>query len=74
MITGAQAGTFEFKKSDVASFSVVAAGGLWIKYKMVFKNGKIAIIHSTVPDPAQKGKGGISLSVAPIERFFGDLL
>ncbi len=70
MITGAQAGTYEFTKSDIAEFKVVAAGGSWIKFKMVFKDGKIAIIQSVVKNPDEK-KG---LVMAPIERFFGDLL
>lgn len=70
MITGAQAGTYEFAKSDIAEFKVIASGGSWIKFKMVFKDGKIAIIQSVVKTPDQKG----TVSMAPIERFFGDLL
>ena len=71
MITGAQAGTFEFAKSDVAEFKVVASGGDWVKYKMTFKNGRCAVIHSVV---ASAAAGQKALKVAPIERFFGDLL
>ncbi len=70
MITGAQAGNYEFKKSDIAEFKVVASGGSWIKFKMTFKDGKIAVIQSSVQTPEQKG----AVSTAPIERFFGDLL
>lgn len=70
MITGAQAGSYEFKKTDIAEFKVVAAGGTWIKFKMKFNDGKIAIIQSPVKTPEQKG----GVSMAPIERFFGDLL
>ena len=70
MITGAQAGSYEFAKSDIAEFKVIASGGSWIKFKMVFRDGKIAIIQSTVATPEQKG----GVSMAPIERFFGDLL
>ena len=36
----------------------------------LFKDGKIAIIQSTVKTPDQKG----TVSMAPIETFFGDLL
>lgn len=69
MITGAQQGTYEFNKGDIAEFKVIASGGSWIKFKMAFKDGKIAIIQSSVSTPEQKGA-----SMAPIERFFGDLL
>ena len=78
MITGGQAGTYEFKKADIAEFKVVASGGTWIKYKMAFKDGKIAIIHSFVKASEQGGGGSKSpfkgVEVAPIERYFGDLL
>jgi|GEM_PF-2425578 len=70
MITGAQAGTYEFTKEDIKEFKVVIAGDEFIKWKMVFKDGKIAIITSGVKDPS----GGSGVSMAPIERFFGDLL
>jgi len=70
MITGAQAGNYEFKKGDVSEFKVIASGGSWVKFKMVFKDGKIAIIHSNVKTPEAK----TGASMAPIERFFGDLL
>ena len=71
MITGAQAGTYEFRKEDVAEFSCVCAGGQWVKYKIKFKDGKVGIITCGVTPPGQKGTG---VSMAPIERFFGDLL
>ena len=71
MITGAQAGTYEFTKEDIAEFSVVCAGGAWVKYKIRFNDGKIGIITCDVTSPSQKGTG---VSMAPIERFFGDLL
>ena len=71
MITGAQAGTYEFKHDDVAEFRPIASGATWIKWKMKFKDGKVAIITSGVKDPNQKGSGA---SMAPIERFFGDLI
>ena len=70
MITGAQAGNYEFKKGDIAEFKVIASGGTWIKFKMTFKDGKVAIIQSIVKTPEQRG----GVSMAPIERFFGDLL
>ena len=71
MIAGAQAGTYEFTKADVKEFKCIAAGGSWIKYKITFNDGKTGIITSHVDDPAAKGTG---VSMAPIERFFGDLL
>ena len=71
MITGAQAGTYEFTKADVVEFTPIASGALWIKWKMVFKDGKVAIITSPVKDPHGQGSG---VSMAPIERFFGDLI
>ena len=70
MITGAQAGTYEFEKEDVVSFKVVAGGGTWIKYKITFRDGKSGIITSEVAMQSQKA----AISMAPIERFFGDLL
>ena len=70
MIVGAQAGTYEFRKEDVAEFSVVCAGGSWVKYKIRFKDGKVGIITSAVATQGQKG----TVSMAPLERFFGDLL
>lgn len=70
MITGAQSGTFEFTKADVSEFKVVAGGGSWIKYKITFKSGKCGIITSEVVTQSQKG----TVSMAPVERFFGDLL
>ena len=77
IITGAQAGNYEFKKSDVKEFRVVASGGDWIKYKMKFADGKSAIIHSFV-DTKATGNGSTNNSsgvkMAPLERFFGDLL
>ena len=73
MITGAQSGTYEFYKEDIAEFSVVCAGGQWVKYKIKFKDGKCGIITSVVNVklPGEKKTG---ISMAPIERFFGDLL
>lgn len=71
MITGAQNGTYEFTHNDVVEFKAIASGQLWVKWKMKFKDGKIAIITSAVKDPTGKASG---LSMAPIERFFGDLL
>lgn len=70
MITGGQAGTYEFKKDDVAEFKVVAGGGSWIKYKITFRDGKSGIITGEVATQSQKG----AVSMAPVERFFGDLL
>lgn len=70
MITGAQAGTYEFTKADVTGFKAILAGGNWAKYKITFKDGKCGIITSEVVTQAQKG----TVSMAPIERFFGDLL
>ena len=76
MITGAQSGTYEFSHEDIASLKVVAAGGDWIKYKMTFRDGKIAIIHSLIAGSDKENKKGLRgmVSVAPLERFFGDLL
>jgi hypothetical protein len=71
MITGAQAGTYEFTKEDVVEFQPIASGQLWIKWKMKFKDGKVAIITSAVKDPTGQKSGA---SMAPIERFFGDLI
>ncbi len=71
MIAGAQAGTYEFGKADIVEFKVIASGGDWINYKMKFKDGKIAVIHSFVKTAAAPKSG---ISMAPIERFFGDLL
>lgn len=71
MITGAQNGSYEFTKADIAEFKMVVAGDSFIKWKMRFKDGKIAIITSGVKDPTAQGSG---VSMAPIERFFGDLL
>lgn len=70
MITGAQAGTYEFRKSDVSGFRVVASGSSWIKYKISFKDGKTGIITSPADTQSQKG----AVSMAPIELYFGDLL
>lgn len=70
MITGLQAGTYEFSKEDVAAFQVVASGGSWIKYKITFKDGKTGIITSEV---ALQGKKA-TVSMAPIEVYFGDFL
>ena len=71
MITGAQAGSYEFTVGDVEDFKAVASGATWVKWKMKFKDGKIAIITSGVKDPNVKQSGA---SMAPIERFFGHLL
>lgn len=71
MITGAQNGSYEFTKADIAEFKVVVAGDSFVKWKMRFKDGKIAIITSGVKDPNAQDSGA---SMAPIERFFGDLL
>ena len=71
MITGAQNGDYEFEKKDVKEFKCVCAGGTWVKYKITFNDGKCGIITSHVNDPAAQSSG---VSVAPLERFFGDLL
>lgn len=71
MITGAQNGTYEFTHDDVAEFKPIASGATWCKWKMKFKDGKVAIITSAVKDPSVKSSG---VSMAPIERFFGDLI
>ena len=68
MITGAQNGTYEFTKKDIKEFYVVASGESWIKYKITFNDGKCGIITS----PTNTRKEPISM--APLERFFGDLL
>ena len=73
MITGMKT-TYEFYKSDVVLFDVLASGGEWIKYRIKFKDGKIGIITSSVETQTQKKERGQSVSVAPIERFFADLL
>ncbi len=70
MITGGQSGTYEFTLSDVSEFKAIASGGNWVKWKMAFKNGKVAIITSTVSVGGDKS----GVSMAPIERFFGSLL
>lgn len=70
MITGAQAGSYEFTKADVTGFKVIAGGGAWIKYKITFTDGKCGIITAEVATQSQKG----TVSMAPVERFFGDLL
>ena len=69
MITGAK-GTYEFTHDDVVEFKAVASGQLWIKWKMKFKDGKVAVVTGPVVDPNVK-KGA---TMAPLERFFGDLL
>lgn len=71
MITGAQIETYEFSAEDLVEFSVVASGNEWVKYKMVFADGTMGILTSPVAIPGQK-KGTVSM--APIERFFGHLL
>ena len=71
MITGAQAGTYEFYKEDIICFKLLSTGDNWIKWLMRFKDGKYAVITCDVTPPSQKGSG---VSMAPIERFFGDLL
>ena len=70
MITGAQNGTYEFRKEDIEEFSVLCSGGSWVKYKIKFKDGKCGIITSEVKTQSQRE----GVSMAPIERFFGDLL
>lgn len=71
MITGAQKGDYEFTKQDVKEFRCVCAGATWVKYKIVFNDGKSGVITSHVNDPAVQQNGA---SMAPIETFFGDLL
>lgn len=71
LITGAQKGDYEFTKQDVKEFKCVCAGATWVKYKIVFNDGKSGVITSHVNDPAVQQNGA---SMAPIERFFGDLL
>ena len=71
MITGTSTKDYEFSKEDVKEFKCVCAGGGWAKYKMTFKDGKCAVITAGVKDPNNKQSG---VSMAPIERFFGDLL
>ncbi len=71
MITGAQNGDYEFTKGDVKEFKCVCAGATWVKYKITFNNGKTGVVTSHVDDPAAQGSG---VSMAPIERYFGDLL
>ena len=71
MITGAQNDSYEFTKADVVEFKPIASGQLWVKWLMRFKDGKVAIITSGVKDPNAQGSGA---SMAPIERFFGDLI
>ncbi len=71
MITGAQNGDYEFTKEDVKEFRCICAGATWVKYKIIFNDGKSGIITSHVKDPANKQDG---VSMAPIERFFGELL
>ena len=71
LIVGAQAGEYQFTHDDVKEFKVVASGQTWIKYYMKFNDNKVAIITSPVKDPLDKNSGA---SMAPIERFFGDLL
>lgn len=71
LITGAQKGDYEFTKQDVKEFRCVCAGATWVKYKIVFNDGKSGVITSHVNDPAVQQNG---VSMAPIERFFGDLL
>ena len=69
MITGAKSGDYEFAKKDVKTFTCIASGGTWIKYKIVFNDGKCGVITSHVDDPNAQSSG-----MAPIERFFGDIL
>ena len=71
MISGAQNGDYFFTKEDVKEFRCVCAGGTWVKYKITFNDGKKGIITSHVNDPAAQSSG---VSMAPIDRFFGDLL
>ena len=71
MITGAQNGDYEFTKKDVKEFRCIYSGSTWAKFKIVFNDGKSGIITSHVNDPAAQ-QGGASM--APIERFFGNLL
>lgn len=67
MITGT-AGDFKFTKTDIKELKIVASGATWIKIKIVFNNGKLAILTSPVYDPTVRES-----RPAPIERFFGDL-
>ena len=71
MIVGAQNGDYEFAKSDVKEFKFICAGGSWIKFMITFNNGKSGIITCHVDDPSVQNNG---VSMAPIERYFGDLL
>ena len=71
MIAGAQNGDYEFAKSDVKEFKLICVGGSWIKFKITFNNGKSGIITCHVDDPSVQNNG---VSMAPIERYFGDLL
>lgn len=71
MITGAQNGDYEFTKSDVKEFKCICAGATWVKYKITFNNGKCGVITSHVDDPSAQRSG---VSMAPIERYFGNLL
>jgi len=71
LIVGAQAGEYEFYHDDVEFVKPIASGGSWIKWFMKFKDGKSCVVTSAVKDPTQKGSG---VSMAPFERFFGDLV
>lgn len=71
LITGAQNGDYEFTREDIKEFRCVCAGATWVKYKIVFNDGKSGIITSHVDDPDAEKK---TVTIAPIERFFGDLL
>ena len=73
LIVGAQAGEYEFTHDDIKALRIVAFGSGWIKWYFRFKDGKVAIVTSPVDDPSQQ-KGATQIKMAPLERFFGDLL
>ncbi len=72
-IVGTSISKYEFTKQDIKEFKCVAAGATWIKYKITFNDGKSGVITSHVIDPTSPEKKN-TITVSPIDRFFGDLL
>ena len=61
---------YTIKQENVIVFQLVGCGGEWAKYRLLFKDGKTAIITQPVYTQQQRNRLGISVHIAPLERFF----
>lgn len=54
---------------NIEVFELAGCGGSWAKYRIVFKDGKSAIITQEIITESQKRAAGTSVTTASIERY-----